>query len=312
MTARPARLGLPDLGLGVGLRGAHVAQVLREQPPVDWFEAISENYMDSQGWRRHALREIAARYPVVLHGVSLSIGSADPLDRDYLASLKQLAREVDARWVSDHLCWTGVAGQTTHDLLPLPLNEDTLAHVVRRIRIAQDVLERPLVIENPSSYARFKGDTLPEWEFLARMAEDADCGLLLDVNNVHVSSVNHGFDPLRYIDAIPAQRVVQVHLAGHRDCGHYIVDTHDGPVADPVWRLYRHALARTGPVSTLLEWDARIPSLEELHAEVLKARGWLARDEDAGAGAIPERTVAAQAIDTPGAYPALAGADFQP
>lgn len=312
MSVAAPRLGFPDLGLGVGLRAPHVAQVLRERPPVDWFEAISENYMDSRGWRRHALREVARHYPVVLHGVSLSIGSADPLDMEYLASLKQLAREVDARWVSDHLCWTGVAGQTAHDLLPLPLNEDTLAHVVHRIRVAQDLLERPLVIENPSSYARFANDTLPEWEFIARMAEEAGCGLLLDVNNVHVSSVNHGFDPLRYIDAIPAHRVVQVHLAGHRDCGHYIVDTHDGPVADPVWRLYRHAVARTGPVSTLLEWDSGIPPLQALHAEVLKARAWLAR-EDAGLPAAPRDAVAAGFDDeVPGAYPALAGADFQP
>jgi hypothetical protein len=299
--------------MGVGLRGAHLAQVLREQPPVDWFEAISENYMDSHGWRRHALRTVAERHPLVLHGVSLSIGSADPLDMDYLAGLKQLAREVDARWVSDHLCWTGVAAQATHELLPLPLNEDTLAHVVERIRIVQDVLERPLVLENPSSYARFADDTLDEWEFIARMAQEADCGLLLDVNNVHVSSVNHGFDALRYIDAVPAERVVQVHLAGHRDCGHYIVDTHDGPVSDPVWRLYRHALARTGPVSTLLEWDARIPSLADLHAEVLKARGWIdGAAPRAPAPAPAQGGVGATAAGTPGAYPALAGADFQP
>jgi len=304
-----ARLGLPDLGLGVGLRSAPVAQVLRDAPPVEWFEVISENYMDSHGWRHHALCRIAERYPIVLHGVSMSIGSTDPLDHDYLASLKHLAQEVNARWVSDHLCWTGVAGRTTHDLLPLPLDEETLAHVVARIREAQDVLERPLVIENPSSYARFADDTLAEWEFIAAMAQATGCGLLLDVNNVYVSSVNHGFDPVQYIDAIPADRVVQIHLAGHRKHGHCIVDTHDGPVSDAVWRLYRHAMERIGPVATLLEWDSDVPPLDKLVAEVAKARTW-ARGEDILAPAATANT--REAESAVGAYPVLAGADFQP
>ncbi|MBC7601889.1 MAG: DUF692 domain-containing protein [Ramlibacter sp.] len=303
---------MPDLGLGVGLRSEHLPGIVRDHPPLDWFEIISENYLECHGWRRHALRKVAERYPVVMHGVSMSIGSTDPLDRDYLASLKVLAREIDARWISDHLCWTGVAGLTTHDLLPLPLTEETLAHVARRIRIVQDMLEQRIVIENPSTYARFADDTLTESAFLTRMAEDADCGLLLDVNNVYVSSVNHGFDPVAFLDAIPAHRVVQVHLAGHRHCGTHIVDTHDGPVSDPVWRLYRHALRRIGPVSTLLEWDSNIPPLEVLHGEVLKAHAWIA-GERAEAATLdsafePEAVPFAEAA---GAYPMLAGAHFE-
>ncbi len=260
------------MGFGVGLRAPHMAQIVQDRPAIDWFEAITENHLFSHGWRQHALKQIVQHYPVVLHGVSLSVGSSDPLDRAYLKALKRLAAELRAPWVSDHLCWTGIAGQTTHDLLPMPLNEASLAHVVQRIRMAQDVLEQTLVIENPSSYARFQADTLPEWVFLARMAQEADCGLLLDVNNVYVSSINHGFDPQHYIDALPAHRVVQIHLAGHRHCGTHIIDTHDAPVSDPVWALYRHTLQRTGPVSTLLEWDDHIPALDVLQAELEKAK----------------------------------------
>lgn len=312
MTAAPARLGFPDLGLGIGLRSAHVRRILQESPAIDWFELISENYLESHGWRRHALQQIAERYPVVMHGVSLSIGSGDALDFTYLTSLKQLAQDIRARWISDHLCWTGVAGQTTHDLLPLPLNESTLKHVVARIRAVQDFLERPLIIENPSSYARFQADTMPEWEFLARMAEDADCGLLLDVNNVYVSSVNHGFDPRHYIDAIPATRVVQIHLAGHRHYGSHILDTHDGPVIEPVWQLYRQAIGRTGPVSTLLEWDAQIPELDVLHAEVLKARAWIGQSGEtlAGNSDAADHPMEIDSQAALSAYPMLAGAHF--
>jgi uncharacterized protein (UPF0276 family) len=273
------RLGLPNLGMGVGLRCQHFSYVLEHWPPVDWFEIISENFMNSQGWARHVLDRICERYPVVMHGVSLSIGSTDPLDFEYLAKLKRLAEETGAAWVSDHLCWTGILDRNTHDLLPLPLNEETLQHVVRRIRIAQDFLERPLVLENPSSYLRFAVDTLHEWEFLAAMAEEADCGLLLDVNNVYVSSVNHGFDPVEYIESVPPDRVVQIHLAGHRHCGTHIIDTHDSRVLDQVWHLYRLAHLRTAGVSTLLEWDSNIPEFPALHAEVLKARSWLAEEE---------------------------------
>jgi len=308
------RLGLPNLGLGLGLRSVHLAQLLRERPTIDWFELISENYLDCQGWRRHALAELAEHYPLVMHGVSLSIGSCDPLDFAYLDKLRLLADAIGARWVSDHLCWTGVAGQTTHDLLPLPLTEGTLHHVIRRIRIVQDVLQRPLVIENPSSYARFRADALTEWEFLSRMAQEADCGLLLDVNNVYVASVNHGFDPRHYIDAIPPERVIQMHLAGHRQFGSYILDTHDAPVSAAVWQLYRYAVGRIGSVATLLEWDAEIPALEVLQAELGKARACLSTPATAGdAGDAPHPAHGASptlAVTTLDAYPQLAGAMF--
>jgi hypothetical protein len=268
-------MGLPDLGFGVGLRSVHFDYILSRQPQVDWFEIISENFMDSGGWPRHVLERIAERYPLVMHGVSLSIGSTDPLDFAYLGKLKQLAQVIGARWISDHLCWTGVQGQNTHDLLPLPLNDETLRHVVGRVRVVQDFLEQPLVLENPSSYLTFRSDTLNEWEFITALAEEADCGLLLDVNNVYVSSVNHGFDAFEYIESVPPERVVQIHLAGHTDCGTHIVDTHDGQVTDDVWELYRLAYSRTAGVSTLLEWDSKIPSFPDLHAEVLKARNHL-------------------------------------
>ncbi len=267
-----SRLGYPHLGFGLGLRSVHFEHILAHWPAVDWFEIIAENYLDSGGWSRHVLDRIAERYPIVMHGVSMSIGSSDPLDRVYLAKLKRLAGEIGAVWVSDHLCWTGVLGHTTHDLLPMPLTEESLRHVVRRIRTVQDILERPLVLENPSSYLTFTADTLTEWEFMAAMADEADCGLLLDVNNVYVSSVNHGFDPEQYIDAVPAERIVQFHLAGHTHCGTHIIDTHDASVIDRVWELYRRAYGRTQGAATLVEWDSKIPSFDRLHAEVLTAR----------------------------------------
>ena len=189
------------MGLGVGLRSVHFPYILEHNPPVDWFEIISENYMDSQGRPRYVLEQIAERYPIVMHGVSLSIGSADPLDFEYLRKLKALARDVKPLWVSDHVCWTGVAGRNTHDLLPIPFNERTLKHVVDRIRMVQDTLERPIVMENPSSYVTFADSTMSEWQFMARVAEEADCGLLLDVNNVYVTSFNHDIDPVEFIRA---------------------------------------------------------------------------------------------------------------
>jgi hypothetical protein len=263
---RAPRLGHRNLGLGVGLRSVHFPYILEHQPVVDWFEVISENFMNSGGRPRYVLDQIAERYPIVMHGVSLSIGSTDPLNFDYLGKLKRLAAEVNARWVSDHLCWTGVLGKNTHDLLPVPLNEQTLKHVVERIRIVQEVLERPLVLENPSSYVTFADSTMPEWEFISRMAEESNCGLLLDVNNVFVSSVNHNFDPVEYVRNVPHRRVVQCHLAGHTDCGTYRIDTHDGEVINPVWELYRLAHELTGGMSTLLEWDAKIPEFPVVHA----------------------------------------------
>lgn len=274
------RLGLPNLGVGVGLRSAHFPYLDAhlgpdgdDAPTVDWFECITENFLDSHGWPRRMLDRIAERYPVVLHGVSLSIGSTDPLDFEYLAKVRDLARATSARWVSDHVCWTGVAGINTHDLLPVPFTEASLAHVVERIGIVQDVLERPLVLENPSTYLTFTSSTLTEAEFMARMAGEAGCGLLLDVNNVYVSSVNNDFDPHAYIAGLPHGRIVQMHLAGHADEGTHLIDTHDRPVARPVWDLFAEASRATGGVSSLLEWDARIPPFAELVAEADKARG---------------------------------------
>jgi len=273
--AAGARLGLTNLGLGVGLRSVHFPYILEHEPDVDWFEVISENFMDSQGRARYVLEAIAERYPVVMHGVSMSIGSSDPLNFEYLQKLRRLADEINPRWISDHLCWTGVLGLNAHDLLPLPLNEDSLEHVIERVNVVQDYLERPLVLENPSSYVTFAGSTLTEWEFLSQLAAATGCGLLLDVNNVYVSSVNHDFDPREYIENVPHQRVVQFHLAGHTDCRTHIIDTHDNHVIDPVWELYRLAHNRTGGASTLLEWDAKIPEFPVVHAEVLKARQYM-------------------------------------
>jgi len=269
------RLGFENLGLGVGLRSVHFPHILQHRPPVDWFEIISENFMDSQGRPRHVLSQIASHYKIVMHGVSMSIGSTDPLDFDYLTRLKALAASTGAVWISDHLCWTGVAGLNSHDLLPLPFNEQTLQHVIARINMVQDFLERPLVLENPSSYVTFAASTLTEWEFLTRMCEATGCGLLLDVNNVYVTCVNHDLDPFEFISNLPHGNIVQFHLAGHTDMGGYCIDTHDGKVIDPVWRLYQFAHELTGGVSTLLEWDANIPPFDEMHAEVLKARSYM-------------------------------------
>ncbi len=266
------RLGLPDLGYGVGLRSAHFDHLEADTPDVDWFEAISENFLDSGGRPRHVLDLVADRYPVVLHGVSLSIGSTDPLDVGYLGKLRRLAEDVGAAWISDHVCWTGAAGVNTHDLLPLPFTEACLAHVVGRIRAVQDFLGQRIVLENPSTYVTFTSSTMGEAEFLGRMADDADCGLLLDVNNAYVSGTNHGVDPAELVRSLPVERVVQLHLAGHTHMGTHAVDTHDGPVAEPVWGLFRLAVARFGRMSTLLEWDSRIPPFEVLAAEAAKAR----------------------------------------
>ena len=278
------RFSLPNLGIGLGLRTVHYTHVLERAPEVDWFEVLSENYMHTKGRPLEFLDRVAARYPVALHGVSLSIGSTDPLDRAYLTELRALRDRVGARWVSDHLCWTGVAGKNTHDLLPLPYTEEALRHVVARVRAVQDFLGTPLALENPSTYLEHASSSMPEWEFLGRIAEDADCGLLLDVNNVYVSAYNHGFDPGNYLAHVPFDRVVQLHVSGHTNHGTHIVDTHIGPVIDPVWRLLAeaHRRAGAGGVSILLEWDAEIPTFEETHAEALRARAYL----EAGAAAI--------------------------
>lgn len=269
--ARDAIADLPKLGLGLGLRSVHFETILSGEPEGVWFEAISENFMDSGGRPRAIIRAVAERYPMVLHGVSLSIGSSDPLDRDYLARLKRLADEVAPAWISDHLCWTGINGLNSHDLLPMPLTEESLNHVAGRVREVQDLLERPLILENPSSYVRFAQSTMDEPEFLRRLAEETGCGLLLDVNNVYVSCFNAGTDPAAYIQAFPCESVVQMHLAGHQHRGTHIIDTHDRPVRPEVWDLFALAWERTGGAATLLEWDDDIPSFADCHAELMKA-----------------------------------------
>lgn len=266
------RWGYPDLGFGIGLRSVHYDHILEKRPRIDWFEILSENYMDTGGRPLNILDRIAEKYPVVLHGVSLSVGSADPIDFNYLGKLKALGKRVGARWVSDHLCWTGVSGLNVHDLLPMPYTDESLRHTIERVRIIQDFLERPIALENASTYLEFNVSTWPECDFIAQLAEEADCGILLDVNNVYVSAFNHGFDPKAYIDKIPGERVIQIHLAGHTHKGTHILDTHSDYVVDPVWELYRHTYQRMGGISTLLEWDASIPSFEIVHAEALKAK----------------------------------------
>ena len=281
-TSRPPRRGLPNLGLGVGLRNQHFSYLMNHDPDVEWFEIISENFIDNYGYARRVLERVASMRPVVMHGVSLSIGSTDPLDLDYLKKLKALAEFVQPAWISDHLCWTGVAGVNTHDLLPLPLNDESLRHVAGRVRQVQDFLERPIVLENPSSYLEFKESNIAEWTFLSELANETGCGLLLDVNNVYVSGYNHGFDAEHYIRSLAHEAVVQIHLAGPTDCGRFLVDTHDQPVPARVWELYKLAQELTGGVSTLLEWDANIPEFPELVAELRKAEAAL-RGENPGA-----------------------------
>ncbi|WP_437291275.1 MNIO family bufferin maturase [Sorangium sp. So ce406] len=266
------RLGLPDLGVGVGLRIPHYRHVFEHRPRVDWFEIISENFMVDGGMPIANLERALASYRLVQHGVSLSIGSTDPLDLDYLRRLKALLGKVRSPWVSDHLCWTGAHGVNLHDLLPLPYTEEAVRHVAARARAVQDFLEVRLALENVSSYLTFTASRMTEWEFLSAVAEEADCGILLDVNNVFVSSYNHGFDPGAYIDGVPHHRIVQFHLAGHTHHGKYILDTHSDRVADAVWALYRRAVGHTGDVSTLIEWDDDLPAFEVLAAEAEKAR----------------------------------------
>ena len=267
-----------NLGLGLGLRNSHFNHILSAWPKVDWFEAISENFMDSGGWQRHIIRQIAEHYPLVLHGVSLSVGSTEPLNFDYLTKLKALAAEVQAAWISDHLCWTGVQRINSHDLLPLPLTEQSLKHVASRVEQVQDFLGRALVLENPSTYISFTQSTISEPDFLRELCKQTGCQLLLDVNNVYVSAFNSGTDAVDYIEQFPCEHVIQIHLAGHQHCGTHIIDTHDRTVRPEVWELFRLAWQRTGGVASLLEWDGNIPSFEQCHAEILKAKHYMQGD----------------------------------
>lgn len=263
---------IPDLGHGVGLRREHFERVLSGPTQVDWFELISENFMVKGGRPLHVLERVRRDYPVALHGVSLSIGTADPLDRDYLDRLGELSARIEPAWVSDHLCWTGVGGHNAHDLLPLPYTEEALDHVVARVEAVQEHLGRRIALENVSTYLSFSGSTLSEWEFLSQLATRADCGILLDVNNVYVSAVNHGFDPREYLRALPPERIWQTHLAGHLDRGSHLLDTHSRHVCDEVWELYRFATRLIGAVPSLVEWDDDIPDWATLEAESLRAR----------------------------------------
>ncbi len=264
----------PKLGYGVGFRPTHFSYIEENLPEIDWFEIISENYMDTGGKPRRLLDWLRERYPVVMHGVSLSIGTVDPLNSDYLKKLKALERDVKPKWISDHLCWTGIAHKNTHDLLPVPYTEEALKHIIERIKQVQDYLGRRIVLENPSTYLEFTCSSMSEWEFIARMVEESGCGLLLDVNNIYVSCYNHRWDPKTYIDAMPLKDVAQIHLAGHTNKGTHIIDTHDDHVLDEVWTLYSYVIRKAGLVSTMIEWDAKIPEFPIVMEELDKARHW--------------------------------------
>lgn len=263
---------MPFLGFGLGLRPDYYEEILEQKPNLDWFEILTENYMVLGGKPLYYLDQIRAHYPVVMHGVSLSLGSTDPLDCDYLNQLKALIARVEPVWVSDHLCWTGVNGINVHDLLPVPYTCETVNHIASRIQQVQDFLGRPILIENVSSYLTYKQSEMTEWEFIREIVKQADCYILLDINNIYVSSVNHQFNPIDYILAMPAERVAQIHLAGHSNHDNYIIDTHDAPVIQPVWDLYAATLQRLGPISSMIERDDNMPPLAELLAEINQAR----------------------------------------
>ena len=263
-----------ELATGIGLRVPHYAHILAEKPAVGWFEIISENYMVEGGRPLAVLDRILDQYRVVQHGVGMYPGNAGGINFDHLRRLKRLVRRTKTPWISDHLCWGSVDGTMSHDLLPIPFTFEAVKKTAENLRIAQDFLEVPLAVENVSSYGEFNGDEMTEWEFLAEVAEAADVGILLDVNNIYVSSVNNGFEPLDYVNFVPPERVAQIHIAGHSRYERFIVDTHDHPVIDPVWKLYERAIERSGPVATLLEWDGRIPSFDEVWSEAKKSEAW--------------------------------------
>jgi uncharacterized protein (UPF0276 family) len=262
----------PFLGYGLGLRRQHYDDVLDTRPDVDWFEVISENYMVQGGKPLHYLSKIRELYPIVMHGVSLSIGSTEPLDYGYLKQLKNLIEQVEPIWLSDHLCWTGVDKLNMHDLLPLPYTEETIEHVVDRVVRVQDYLGQRILLENVSSYISYSESQLSEWDFLCEVAQRADSLILLDINNIYVSAFNHSFDPSTYLKAMPAERIYQIHLAGHTREENLIIDTHDHPIADPVYDLYAKAVERFGRVSTMIERDDNIPPLTDLLQELEHVR----------------------------------------
>lgn len=267
----------PYLGFGLGLRHCHFNYIMEHRPPVDWFEALSENYLSTEGSAKRHLLQISSLYPIVLHGVSMSIGSYDPIDKNYLKKLKQLSLETGAVLISDHLCWTGVMGVNTHDLLPLPYTEEALKVCVEKVLHVQDFLGRKIYIENPSSYMSFKSSVLAEWQFMNYLAKESGCGILLDVNNVFVNSYNHGFDPLTYLSRIDLESVGYIHLAGHTKRNGYLLDSHIGPVPNQVWDLYKHLMGLVGNRSTLIEWDDEIPDFSVLTRELKKAKSIASR-----------------------------------
>lgn len=262
----------PYLGFGLGLRKDHYETVLAERPNVDWFEILSENYMVDGGKPLHYLTRIREHYPMVMHGVSLSIGSSEPLNSDYLTRLKALFERVEPEWFSDHLCWTGVKGVNLHDLMPMPYTEEAVAHIVDRVQQVQDFMGRQMLLENVSSYVSYSSSHMSEWEFLREVVERADCLILLDINNIYVSAFNHKFDPYTYLEAMPTERVYQFHLAGHTRQDDIIIDTHDHPIVDPVFDLYGAAVRQFGRVSTMIERDDNIPPLAELLKELDQVR----------------------------------------
>ncbi len=272
----PRFTGGVELATGIGLRVPHYQHILSEKPAVGWFEIISENYMVEGGRALEVLDMILEQYRVVQHGVGLYPGNADGVNRDHLKRLKRLVRRTKTPWLSDHLCWGSIDGTMSHDLLPIPFTFEAARKTAENLRMVQDFLEVPLAVENVSSYGEFKGNEMTEWQFLAEVCELADVGILLDVNNIYVSSVNNGFAPMEYVDFVPEERVAQIHIAGHSRYERFIVDTHDHPVIDPVWKLYERAIERCGPVATLLEWDGRIPSFDEVWTEARKSEIWRA------------------------------------
>ncbi len=267
--------GYKDFGVGIGLRIPHYNHIFEKKPVVDWFEIISENYMVEGGRQLQVLDQILERYRVVQHGVSMYFGSAEPLNREHLRRLKKLVRRTNTPWLTDHLCWGSVDGRYSHDLLPMPYTFEAAKRTAQKVREARDFLEVPIAVENVSSYAEYHVSEMTEWEFLNEVVEQADCGILLDVNNIYVSSRNHSFDPFEYLRSIPTERVAQIHIAGHSNYEKYILDTHDHPVLDPVWQLYAGAIEMVGPTATLLEWDDHIPSFDEVHKEALKAKQYI-------------------------------------
>lgn len=267
------RFGYKNLGYGLGLRSPHYDTIIENRPRnVDFFEIISENFIEAHNGYWEFLDDLRADYPILMHGVSMSIGSTDPLNFEYLHKLKNLADFLEVPWLSDHLCWTGVSGKNSHDLLPVPYSEEALKHIIERVGRVQDFLGRKIVLENPSTYLEFYDSTIPEWEFFATVANESDCGILLDINNVYVNAFNHGYDAVKYIDSIPKDRVVQIHLAGHRSFDTHIIDTHDSFVSEQVWQLYSYAIKRFGEISTMIEWDENIPEFDVLVLELDKAK----------------------------------------